>query len=335
MVNMKGIVSIFIIVLISIVMACPVQAGLKKVGQTGLQFLKIDMSARSAGMGSAFTMMGNDANAMFHNPSGLAYFESGYDFTFTRTTWIADISYISGGIAKSFGQWGTVGMHFITADYGKIIGTRIADTERGFEETGNVDVSAYVVGLAYAKRISDKFAMGGQLKYAGQNLGESQLTTDGETTQNKVSGLAYEFGTTFYPGLLESFRFGMSIKNFSQEFQYEQEGFQLPLTYFIGIAFDALELAGDFNNDIHSLMIALDAIHPRDYAERIHLGAEYWFKNMVAVRTGYKFNYDEEGISFGAGLKYNVSGLNLKLDYAYSNFGVFESVNRISIGASF
>jgi hypothetical protein len=109
----------------------------------------------------------------------------------------------------------------------------------------------------------------------------------------------------------------------------------LPLTYFIGIAFDALELAGDFNNDIHSLMIALDAIHPRDYAERLHLGAEYWFKNMVAVRTGYKFNYDEEGISFGAGLKYNVSGLNLKLDYAYSNFVVFESVNRISIGASF
>ena len=328
---MKGKINIFTIVLISIVLVIPAQAGLKKVGQTGLQFLKTDLSARSAGMGSAFTMMGNDANSLFHNPSGIAYSESGYDFFFTRTTWIADITYLSGGLVKNFDQWGSVGIHFASVDYGDIIGTRITDTERGFEETDNVDVSAYVVGLAYAKQLSNKFAMGGQIKYVGQKLGESELTLAGETVENKVSGLAYEFGTTFYPGLLESFRFGMSVKNFSQEFQYEQEGFQLPLTYFIGIAFDALEMVGDTDKEKHSLTIAVDAVHPRDYSERVHFGAEYWFMNMFALRTGYKFNYDEEDISFGFGL--NI--FNVKVDYAFSNFGVFDNVNRISIGASF
>jgi hypothetical protein len=337
MVKMKYLIKILTIVFISIVVVIPAQAAMKKVGQSGLQFLKIDMSARSAGMGSAFTMMGNDANSMFHNPSGIAYFDSKYDFFLTNTTWIADISYIGGGLLLNFGDVGSFGLNFLTADYGEIIGTRITSTEAGFEETGNIggDVSSYMVGLVYAKKLSENFAMGGQLKYVVQNLAKSQITPGGEMVNNDVSGIAWEFGTTYYPGLVESFRFGMSIKNFSQALQYEQEEFELPLTFLIGFAVDAFDIIGNVDQETHSLMIAMDAVHPRDYTERIHLGAEYWFMDMIALRSGYKFNYDEEGYSLGAGAKLNVGGLNIKLDYAYTDFGVFDSVNRISFGASF
>jgi len=334
---MKYVIKILTIVFISIVLVIPAQATWKKVAQAGLQFLKIDMSARSVGMGSAFTMMGSDANSMFHNPSGIAYFDSKYDFFLTNTTWIADISYIGGGLLINFGDVGTFGLNFMTADYGEIIGTRITSTDAGFEETGNIggDVGAYMVGLVYAKKLSEKFAMGGQLKYIVQTLGKSQLTLGGDLVDNEVSGLAFEFGTTFYPGLVESFRFGISIKNFSQEFKYQQERFELPLTFVIGFAVDAFDIIGNNDQKTHSLMIAMDAIHPRDYTERIHLGAEYWFMDMIALRSGYKFNYDEEGYSVGAGAKLSVGGLDIKLDYAYSDFGVFDSVNRISFGVSF
>lgn len=334
---MKYVIKLFTIVCISIVLVIPAQAAMKKVGQAGFKFLAVDMSARSVGMGSAFTMMGNDANSMLHNPSGIAYFESDYDFYLSNTTWIADISYIGGGLLVNFGDIGSFGLNFMTADYGEIIGTRITDTEAGFEETGNIggDVTAYMVGLVYAKRISEKFAMGGQIKYASQRLGKSQLVENGEFIKNDESALAYEFGTTFYPGLVPSFRFGMSIKNFAPEIQYEQEGFELPLTFLIGFAVDAFDLIGDIDQNMHTLTIAMDAVHPRDYTERIHLGAEYWFMNMIALRSGYKFNYDEESYSFGLGVKLNVSGLDLKLDYAYSDFGVFDNVNRITFGASF
>ena len=334
---MKNVIKILTIVFISIVLVIPAQAALKKVAQAGLQFLKIDMSARSAGMGSAFTMMGNDANSMFHNPSGIAYFDSDYDVFLTNTTWIADISYIGGGLLVNFGNVGTFGLNFMTADYGEIIGTRITSTEAGFEETGNIggEVGAYMVGLVYAKKLSDKFSMGGQVKYVTQNLAQSQLIEDGDLVDNDASGIAFEFGTTFYPGLAESFRFGISIKNFSQEFQYQQESFELPLTFNIGFAVDAFDIIGNVDQEMHSLTIALDAIHPRDYTERIHLGAEYWFMDMVALRGGYKFNYDEESYSFGVGVNFNVGGLDLKLDYAYADFGVFDNVNRISFGASF
>jgi len=58
--------------------------------------------------------------------------------------------------------------------------------------------------------------------------------------------------------------------------------------------------------------------------------------DMIALRAGYKYNYVEEGLSAGVGIKYAVEGgFGIKIDYSYSDLGVFDAVNRISIGASF
>ncbi len=337
---MRKILGLLVVALCGFVVVGPVHGQdddeqLKKVGQTGLQFLKADMSARSAGMGGAFTMVGDDANAMFANPAGVAQMQSGIDAFGTMTQWIADINYTAVGAAMKVGTLGHFGLTFISASYGDIIGTVVDDTDpAGYVETGNVDVSAMAVGLVYARQVSSKFYMGGQVRYASQQLGSSVLVADEDAVDNKVGGLSYEFGSIFYPGLVNSLRIGMSIRNFSPQFQFELESFQLPLTFSIGAAVDALEFLGMGGGD-HSLLVAFDAIHPRDYTERVHLGAEYWFMNMVALRGGYKFNYDEEGLTAGGGVKYGVGGINLKIDYAYSAFGVFGTVNRFTIGASF
>jgi hypothetical protein len=223
-----------------------------------------------------------------------------------------------------------VGLSGIFADYGTIEGTRVASNDQGYEETGNVNVGAYSVGLSYARNLSTKFSVGGQIKYVAQHLG-SNLMPGGSTTDNKVSGLAYDFGTIFYPGF-KSFRFGMNIRNFSGEFKYQQEGFQLPLTFTIGVAMDVLDLFGQHKN---SLLVAVDAVHPRDYTERLNIGGEYCFMNMVSLRAGYKYNYDEEGLTLGAGLKYKLSSVQAHLDYAYAAGNVFNAVNRFSLGFSF
>jgi len=93
-----------------------------------------------------------------------------------------------------------------------------------------------------------------------------------------------------------------------------------------------LDMFGDFRNPLN---LAIDAIHPRDYTERIHIGGEYWYNDMIAIRSGYKFNYDEEGLTAGVGFKYNISGVNLKVDYSYSDFGRFNAVSRFSFGLAF
>ena len=327
---MKKLTLFLTVIFLSAVFIIPAHPAIRKLAQTGLQFLEVDVSPHAAAMGDAFLMVGNDANAMFYNPAGIAKMQSEFDFFAGHTRWIADISYNAGGIVKNMGNWGSVGLSFITANYGNIIGTRVASNDKGFIETGNVSVGAYAFGLAYARRLTDKFSVGGQIKYVSQHLGEN-LFANGSTVKNKVSGLAYDFGTIFYPGF-KSFRFGMSVRNFSPQFKYQETPFQLPLTFRIGFAMDVLDLMGEHSN---SLLIDVDAIHPRDYTERINIGGEYWFRNIFAIRGGYKFNYEEQGLTAGFGFKKDVAGFSIKMDYAYQDFGVFSNVNRVSFGLSF
>ncbi|OGC02988.1 hypothetical protein A2V82_02720 [candidate division KSB1 bacterium RBG_16_48_16] len=334
---MKKLTILLVVVFCTTIFTVPARSAIKKVAQTGLQFLKIDVSARAAAMGGAYTMPGNDASAMFYNPAGMALMQSKLDFFASRTEWFAGITYDAAGLAADLGNWGTVGASVVAADYGNdIIGTVFATNEKGYEKTGMVDVGAYAVGLSYAKSLTDKFSVGGQVKYAGQNLGSNVLTMVndklGPEVENKVSGFAFDFGTIFYPGF-QSLRIGMSVNNFSEQFKYQEEAFQLPLTFKVGAAMDILDVLMGEHND--PLLISIDALHPRDYTERIHVGGEYWYNGMIALRSGYKFNYDEEGFSAGVGLKQTIAGMNIKLDYAYSDLGIFETVSRFSFGISF
>ena len=330
---MKKLAILLTVVFLSAVLIMPAQATIKKVAQTGLQFLKLDVGGRAAAMGGAFMMVGNDANALFYNPAGAAYVPGSLDFFATQTQWVADITYSAGALVKNLGNWGTVGLSYLTSDYGDdIIGTVVSTSLQGYEETGKLELGAYTIGLAYARMLTNKFSIGGQVKYVSQHLGSSILTAGGNPAENKVNSVAYDVGTIFYPGF-KSFRLGMAVRNFSPQLKYQQEGFQLPLTFTVGFAMDMLDLMGEHPN--HSLVMAVDAIHPRDYTERIHVGGEYWFMNMLAVRAGYKSNYDVEGLTAGIGAKYGVGGVNLKVDYSYSDFGAFDAINRFSVGVSF
>lgn len=329
---MKRLMIIFAIFLIGVLLLSPTHAQVKKVAQTGLQFLKVDMGTRAAAMGGSYLMVGDDASALFYNPAGIAKMQGNLDLFVTQTQWIAGIVYNGGAVAKSLGNWGTVGLSFVTGDYGDdMIGTMYdGTTDIGYLETGSLNVGAYAIGVGYAKALTDKFTVGGQIKYAYQNLAENKL---GETRKekNEVSGLAYDFGTMFYPGF-KSFRLGMTIRNFSPEFKYVEEGFELPLTFVLGFAMDVMDFFGEHQNP---LVLSVDATHPRDYTERIHLGAEYCFMDMISLRAGYKFNYDIEGLSAGIGFKKNIGTVNVDLGYSFSDVEFFDAVNRISFGVSF
>ncbi len=73
------------------------------------QFLKIDVSARSIGMGGSFVAVANDASAIYLNPAGLAQV-SGYQAMFTHTEWIAGTQYDFGAITLNLADDGAVGL---------------------------------------------------------------------------------------------------------------------------------------------------------------------------------------------------------------------------------
>lgn len=327
--NMKKLTLIITVVFLCVALIMPAHAVMKKLAQTGMKFLDMDVVPRAIGMGGSYMMVGDDATALFYNPAGIAYTGNSVDVFASQTQWVADIKYMAGGVLKNMGNLGTFGVSIVYADYGDDIqGTRITSTQQGYEDTEMIDVGAFAVGVAYGRQLTNKFSIGGQVHYASQKLGDSEITEGEAAKENKVSGLTFDFGTIFYPGF-KSLRVGMSLRNYSADFEYEEETFQAPLTFAIGAAMDMLDFMGEHEN---ALLLSIDAIHPRDYTEQLNIGAEFLLMDMFAIRAGYRYNYDEEGLTLGAGLNYTMSGLSVRIDYAYTPIVSFDAVNRFSIG---
>ena len=62
---------------------------ISKVGTSVAQFLKLGISARTIGMGSAFVAVANDVSTMYTNPAGLSELNA-YEVMFTHTNWLVD-----------------------------------------------------------------------------------------------------------------------------------------------------------------------------------------------------------------------------------------------------
>ncbi|MFQ5604912.1 MAG: PorV/PorQ family protein [bacterium] len=306
----------------------------EKLAQTGFQFLSVGTDARATAMGEAFTTVSGSPMAMFYNPAGMAVLEPFLQFSANHMQWIADINYFSGALSinPNQGQYGTFGLSFMFVDYGDIIGTVVAANEQGFIETGNISPSAVAVGLGYAKAITDRFSVGGHVKYVNQSLGEP-FVPETDSTQTKIDfstdAIAFDFGTIYKTGF-KSLTFGMTLRNFSQEIKFVREGFQLPLTFKIGFSINAFDLLGA-QSDNQSWLISVEAINPRAFSEYFSVGTEYKFMNRIALRGGYVYNQDDYGITTGFG----VTTKKVKLDYSYTPFDVFKDVHRFSVKFGF
>jgi len=303
--------------------------GQEKIGQTGFQFLSVGTDARATAMGEAFTTQEGSPMALFYNPAGVARVESFIQFSANHMTWLADIEYFTGALSirPSNGDYGVVGLSFLYVDYGEIIGTVVAANDQGFVETGNIAPNAFALGLGYSKALTDRFAVGGQIKYVKQSLGALAFpTTDTTQTSTDFSAavVAFDFGTIYRTGF-KSLSFGMTIRNFSQEITYISENFELPLTFKIGFSIDAFDFMGGMENQ--SLVVSFDAVNPRSFQEFFSIGGEYTFMSTLALRAGYVASQDDYGLTAGFGL--NV--YNVNLDYSYTPFDVFDDVHRFSV----
>ena len=313
--------------------------GTEKLAQTGFKFLKISTDARVSAMAGAMTAadLGSSV-AMFYNPAGMATQEAQVSASFGYTQWIADFNYSSASAAFNTGGFGVFGVSLIFADYGEdFVGTVVASNDAGYAEYGDLGLSnpaptAFAVGLGYANAITDRFSVGGNAKYASQDLGSIAVGAGGVAESNELSTLAFDFGVLYRTGY-ESFNLAMSVRNFAQELNYVDENFELPLTFNVGVSMDVMDLTAAAGSN--SLLVSVEAERPRDYAEQLRLGAEYSFSDLLFVRAGYVFPTDEEGVSLGAGVRHELSGVGLGVDYSFTTFGVFDNVQRFGLQLHF
>jgi len=313
-----------------------------KLAQTGAQFLSVGTDAWAGGMAGAMTIVEMQSASLLYNPAGMARMDATLDITASQNQWIADINHnlFTIAIKPMGGRIGVFGASFMTIDYGEIQGTMVWDNELGYIDTELLHPSAYTLGFGYAKSLTDKFSVGGQLKYIGLDYGRSVFPDESgyaDTVKEHVTfASAFDFGTIFKTGW-HSLAFGMSVRNFSDEAKMESESFQLPLTFSMGIGMDVFDLVRERVGN-QRLFVTADALHYRSHPEQLKLGIEYKPVGILALRTGFYSSHDENAdsfdqndMSFGIG----VSQFGLVFDYAYTPMGVWNEVHRITARFSF
>lgn len=311
----------------------------RKLAQTGFKFLNVTTDARAAALSDAVTSLHGGAEAMFFNPATMGWMEQTTSVTLGMVQWIADINYNHAGIAfrPAGGRYGVFGATFLAVDYGDMQRTvRDPGRDEGYIDLGYFSPNAYSVGIGYANAITERFSVGGNVKYVSQDLGQSIIGVnddDYEYAGNETDVFAFDFGVIYHVGL-ESLNFALSIRNFSEEIRFVEESFQLPLTFRIGLSMNVMHLMEN-PSDVHTVLVTVDAERPRDYYEQLKIGTEYVFMDRIALRAGYVFPSDEESISLGVGLRQPLGGTDFSFDYAYSDIGVFSSVHRFTFNFGF
>jgi hypothetical protein len=331
-----------LIALIALLFSCPFVFAdeVTKVGTTALGFLNIDVGSRAVAMGGAYVTIADDASAMFWNPSGIAATDR-METMFHHSNWIADINFNYLAAVIPLGGLGNIGLNATALSMDDMERTTI-DNPEGTGET--FSAGSYAFGLAYARSLTDRFAIGFNVKYVNETIYHSS-----------ANGVAFDIGTLFttqFNGL----KVGMSITNYGPKVRMAgrdmltqvdidpnvtgnneninaylaNDAFDLPLMFRVGVSMDMLKGAGNSN-----LILSVDALHPNDDVESVNLGAEYVFNNILALRGGYTSLFADDfeaGLSFGAGIQHRVMDIELILDYAYRDFGLLESVQMFTLG---
>jgi hypothetical protein len=304
-----------------------------KAGRTSFQILKIGIGARNAALGESGIASMQDVNAAFWNPAALTQF-NGTQVSFDYTEWFAGLNISSGVVGENIDGVGSFAISYNDLNYGQIPEALVTSASGNVDtRTGNTFSGGdLIVGLDFAKEFTDKLSIGLGVKYLREDL-----------FVYSSSGVAFDVGTYYKTGW-HAVRIAMSAQNLGGPARWlytqqeSEQSYDLPIVFRIGWAVDLMGgndsfLGGDPAEN--KLTFSMDGVHSNDYGERVLMGLEYTAFNFISLRGGYRLNYTEGNLSFGAGINYTLGPINIKFDYAYVAYSYLQSPNRLSLIMTF
>ncbi|OGU69027.1 MAG: hypothetical protein A2279_14835 [Stygiobacter sp. RIFOXYA12_FULL_38_9] len=315
-----------------------------KVGTTAGQFLKIGPGARALGMGGTYVGISDDIYAAYYNPAGIAISKGNGQVTFNHSQWLADVNYDFAAASLNMESLGTL---FMT-----VTSLRVSEEKvRTFDyPEGNGqfwDAGSVSFGVGFARSLTDRFSIGFHAKYIQESIWSSS-----------ASGFALDVGT-YYVTPFNDLVIGASVTNFGTKMRldgrdiqinfdpdddpftgpnnipskYEMDQYDLPLTFRIGFSMDVVKTR------YIRIKTAFDATHPNDNVEYLNAGIELAYDELLFIRGGYKSLFladSEQSFTLGAGLNFEMkSGLNIKVNYAYGDYGRLKYIQYFDVGIAF
>ena len=244
------------------------------------------------------------------------------------------------GFARDMGDMGTLGIGVVTLGLSDIAADRDVVPQFVLDagtfdpnDTETSDTYSYrdlALGATWARNITDRLNLGVTGKIVSQ-------TIDG------VSATAYaaDFGALYR--INPAYTIGARINNLGSDLTFYDIGAPLPLIFSIGAAAAILD---DPDSGMKVTLLA-DATKPQDAEQLVYAAAEVELFDMLSLRSGYKYNYQgvedekvnevngevisagrsEEGLTAGLGLELSMA----TVDYAFTSFGILDSVHQFSL----
>jgi hypothetical protein len=312
------------------------------VATTSASFLEIGAGARSLAMGGSYVSVADDVSSLYWNPAGIVNLERPSTHVY-HSPWLVETNFYHGGAVVPMGHLGTMGVTYTTVTMDEMA----VRTVKRPDGTGEkFDVTNVAMGLAYAKRLTERFTFGFQTKFVQEKI-----------WQMSAKGFAVDIGSLFTTS--GGLRIGMSVSNFGGKLGMEGINtavthdvdetiygnndrinanldvakWPLPLLFRFGVSKD-YSLTSQMK-----MTLSADGNHPNNNGEFVNAGVEYNYGDILFLRMGksHIFLEDaEQGFSYGFGINYQIPrGPKIRMDYVQTDFGIFNSISGYSINLSF
>jgi len=297
--------------------------GGQRAGTSIYNFLKIDPSATSGGMGGAFTSIVSDASVIHWNPAVTVQLE-GTSVAISHLDWFDGIGYEYLAASHNFGSWA----------FGMEIGVLHMDAMEittEYKPYGSGDYFTYAdyyIGLNASRKMSDRFSFG----FSARLVREEYLDI---STTSVVMDLG-----TFYRTGFRDLTLAVAFLNFGPRTgpsgtymsldgdEREYAKFSPPTTFHIGTSMTVYE------NNFMDLLVSAQLNHPVDNEENYVLGVNAKLVDVLEIRAGYVIGTE---IPFTLGLGFTTEKWNsgLKVDYAFRPHKYLGVVNQIQVSYNF
>jgi len=232
-----------------------------QVGQSSALFLRIEPDSRAAGMGNTGVAVADNANAMFWNPSGLA-FQKNTQAGLTHSNWLPEFN------AGLFYEYlvGTYHVDGVGTFGGNVrflnLGETVIRDGQG-QRVGKTSSFQLAVGTSYGYQVSERLGLGTSLRYIHSKLTSGQLQGTGE---GSASTFAADFSALYRTapfslgGSEATFSAGVNLANMGGTLDFNSSNPDkdpIPMNLRFGPAltidfdeFNTLTLAADFNKQL-------------------------------------------------------------------------------------
>lgn len=210
--------------------------------------------------GGATFALGGDLQSAAINPAALAGVGEGR-FAFSHAT-------LEGGVAHNWAAYGgrlgagtlRFGLSGVLRDEGTIDGRGAFN-----QPLPGADARSWALAFQLARPVGRRLVVGGAARWVGERIGDSG-----------GDGLAFDAGVQAEAGPL---RLGLAAQNFGGGMNWGGQRWRMPASLGGGVA---LEHAAS------GLRVVLDLAAPADYYRSARAGAEWRWRDRLALRAGYR-----------------------------------------------